>query len=162
MIFLTVGTQLPFDRLVRTVDDWAGRKQRKDILAQIGRHGWRPGNIKWVESLSAEEFSLQMRSSDVIISHAGAGTVFTALQLGKSVIVFPRRADLHEQRNDHQLAMAESFAKLGLIEVAFDEKSLLDKLDGIDRMPCPRKIEQYASEELINTIRAFINGSEQQ
>ena len=35
MIFVTVGAQLPFDRLVDTVDAWAGRKGDTEVLAQI-------------------------------------------------------------------------------------------------------------------------------
>lgn len=36
MIFVTVGTQVQFDRLIRTVDEWAGARARSDIFAQIG------------------------------------------------------------------------------------------------------------------------------
>ena len=37
VIFVTVGTQLPFERLVGTVDCWAaGQSPRPDVLAQVG------------------------------------------------------------------------------------------------------------------------------
>lgn len=158
MIFLTVGTQLPFDRLVGVVDAWAARQQRKDIFAQISHNGRKPKHIKWVEYLTPEEFIAQINSADVIISHAGAGTIFIALQSGKPIIVLPRLEQLHEQRNDHQVDMAQSLSELGLIEFALDERCLLDKLNEIDRLPSPKKIGPYASKELINTISAFING----
>ncbi len=35
MIFVTVGEQLPFDRLVRAVDEWAAASG-KEVFAQIG------------------------------------------------------------------------------------------------------------------------------
>ena len=42
MILVTVGTDLPFDRMVRVVDDWAGETGRRDVFAQIGEGGWEP------------------------------------------------------------------------------------------------------------------------
>jgi hypothetical protein len=33
MIFVTVGTQGQFDRLIRTVDEWAGGHGRTDVFA---------------------------------------------------------------------------------------------------------------------------------
>ena len=36
MIFVTVGSQLPFDRLVRAVDDWAAGNGGAAAFAQIG------------------------------------------------------------------------------------------------------------------------------
>lgn len=38
MIFVTVGHQTPFDRLIRLVDRWAEENMRHDLFAQIG-HG---------------------------------------------------------------------------------------------------------------------------
>jgi len=36
VIFVTVGAQMPFDRLVGAVDTWAGTNNRRDIFAQTG------------------------------------------------------------------------------------------------------------------------------
>ena len=47
MIFITVGTDLPFDRMIRALDDWAGASGRRDIFAQIGEGGWEPKNIEF-------------------------------------------------------------------------------------------------------------------
>ena len=45
MIFVTVGTQLPFDRLIRAVDNWAKAAGRRDVFAQIGPASYRPLHI---------------------------------------------------------------------------------------------------------------------
>ena len=37
MIFATVGTQLPFDRLIAAVDRWAGTRPGREVFAQIER-----------------------------------------------------------------------------------------------------------------------------
>ena len=36
MIFVTVGYQMPFDRMVESIDRWAGRHPDAAIFAQIG------------------------------------------------------------------------------------------------------------------------------
>ena len=36
MIFVTVGTQLAFDRMIKAVDEWAGARGRTDVFAQVG------------------------------------------------------------------------------------------------------------------------------
>ena len=59
------------------------------------------------------------------------GTILTALELGKPLLVMPRRAALGEHRNDHQLATVRRFAELGSVEVALDESELALKLDDL-------------------------------
>ena len=52
MIFMTVGTQFPFDRLVRAVDEAVGMELITDhIFAQIGKNATVPRNFESVETL---------------------------------------------------------------------------------------------------------------
>ena len=37
MIFVTVGSQLPFDRLVMTMDEWAGLNKETKVVVQMGK-----------------------------------------------------------------------------------------------------------------------------
>ena len=70
-----------------------------------------------------------MVAADAIVAHAGMGTILTALELGKPLLVLPRRASLGEHRNEHQLATARRFADTGRLAVAFDESELAQRLD---------------------------------
>jgi UDP-N-acetylglucosamine transferase subunit ALG13 len=54
VIFVTVGAQMPFDRLVKAVDQWAGENGREDIYAQIGQSDYRPSNIQWTKFLKPD------------------------------------------------------------------------------------------------------------
>ena len=56
MIFVTVGEQLPFDRLIKTVDEWAASQGREDVFAQIGKASYIPKHIKWTKFVSPEKF----------------------------------------------------------------------------------------------------------
>ncbi len=56
MIFVTVGAQMPFDRLVRSVDRWAAAEQRSNVFAQISTGSWIPQHIQWTEFLTPAEY----------------------------------------------------------------------------------------------------------
>jgi UDP-N-acetylglucosamine transferase subunit ALG13 len=157
MIFVTVGTDLPFDRLVRTVDAWAGETQRTDVFAQIGETAWRPTHIRFSKFLEPEEFRRCFNESTTIVAHAGMGTILSALQWGKPILVMPRQASLNEHRNEHQLATAKHLAGLGKIDVAFDEHSLRQKLERLSDLAAKERISPHASASLISALRAFIH-----
>src|SRR4051812_19357952 len=103
MIFVTVGTQVQFDRLIRTVDEWAGARARTDVYAQIGPSNDRFKHIRTERFIDPTEFRNCVEAASLVIAHAGMGSIITALELGKRIIVMPRRASLGEHRNDHQV-----------------------------------------------------------
>ena len=57
MIFVTVGTDLPFDRMMKVIDGWARENGRTDVFAQIGEGAWEPEFIKFAHFLQPPEFS---------------------------------------------------------------------------------------------------------
>src|SRR4051812_23579620 len=119
---------MPFDRLVRVIDDWAGRCQRTDVFGQIGRTAFRPRHFGSAAHLTPEEFRVRMREATGIVAHAGTGTIIAALQLRKPLLVLPRLSVLGETRNDHQIPTARHFADAGHILAAFDETELSEKM----------------------------------
>ncbi|WP_213739112.1 glycosyltransferase [Bradyrhizobium sp. dw_411] len=156
MIFATVGTQGQFDRLIRTVDEWAGAQGRTDVFAQTGPSDYHSEHIRTQRFIDPTEFRKRVEAASVVISHAGMGSIITALELGKKIIVMPRRASLGEHRNDHQLATAKRFAEQGRIMVAFTEQELLGKLDQVQAVAETERLSAQASPSLISTIRTFI------
>lgn len=156
MIFVTVGTELAFDRLVRTVDDWARENHRTDVFAQIGETGAEPSFIKFSRFLEPPEFAQCFASAHVIVSHAGMGTILSALNHGKPILVMPRLASLGEHRNEHQLATARRMHDLGAVSVAFDEAELRRQLAHIEELVARSEIGPFAEENLLFAIRDFI------
>lgn len=156
VIFVTVGTDMAFNRLVRTVDDWALASGRQDVFAQIGETDWHPAHMAWSKFLQPPEFARRFAEAEVVVAHAGMGTILSALQMEKPILVMPRRATLGEQRNEHQLATARHLSELGKINVAMDENELRTMLDGLGQL-CPReRIGAYASDSLLTALRDFI------
>jgi len=156
MIFVTVGTDMPFDRMVKVIDHWAGENCRDDVFAQIGEGGWEPKNIEFKNFLQPPEFSDLFQKARVIISHAGMGTILSALHFQKPILVMPKQASLGEHRNEHQTATARRMMETGGVHVAFNEAELRDKLDHLDSLTRGRQIGSFASESLVTGIRDFI------
>jgi len=155
-IFVTVGAQMPFDRLVSTVDVWAAKQKNVEVFAQTGSGDYVVQNIDSTKFIQPEEFKERVEWADRLVAHAGMGSIITALQHGKPILTMPRRASLQETRNDHQLATAERFLALDKIAVAMNETELLEKLSSLDELDATQKISAYASEQLIGALSAFI------
>lgn len=163
MIFLTVGTQLPFDRLVETMDVWSTAHSSEIALfgqiADPGVKGYFPKNFEWKSFVEPQEFKERFENAELIISHAGMGSIITALTLGKPIIILPRLASLGEHRNEHQLATAEKFQSRAGVHVVKDEKKLAKTVDQILQDPANTSrgnANPFASEQLINSLRDFI------
>lgn len=159
MIFITVGTDQPFDRMVKVVDAWAAKNGCDDVFAQIGEGGWEPQSIRFAHFLNPAEFKSHFMSARVIIGHAGMGTILSALHYGKPILVMPKKASLGEQRNEHQLATARRMMKMGNVAVAFDEEELREKLDHLDDLIPREKIAPVATGPLVTGIRHFVFSS---
>lgn len=65
-----------------------------------------------------DELTRAVAQADVCISHAGVGSVLSALRAGKHPLVIPRRADLGEHVDNHQLELARILHERGLVTVA--------------------------------------------
>lgn len=156
MIFLTVGTSFPFDRLVKAVDEAAGKGLiSQKIFAQVGVGGFKPKYFQSVETLDKKEFDCYFLQSQGIIAHAGMGTISMALDHNKPLLVMPRRKCFKELVNDHQLAAAERFEKLGHILAAYDSAQLIEKIEQLAMfVPVKRKVQP---ERVACRIKQFLD-----
>lgn len=157
MIFLAVGTQMHFDRLVKAVDEWAGAAPGRKVFGQIGKTDFRPRHMEYRTFLEPREFAEAIRRCRAIVAHAGMGSILSALQAGKPIVIFPRRGDLREHRNDHQVATAKQMRGRTGVIVALDEAELAAALDHLASAATPpTPIRPWASDELIDRLRRFI------
>lgn len=156
MIFVTTGAQMPFDRLVRAVDGWAGGTGR-EAFAQIGDAGYEPRHLEWTRFLPPAEFRARLDQASAVVAHAGMGTIIRCLELGKPILVMPRRASLGETRNDHQVATAKRFRALGMVRVANDEGELLSHLDEIERQRSNGRIGRAEEATLTRSLGRLLS-----
>lgn len=161
MIFIIVGTQEPFDRLVSYMDEWSLTTGYTDIVAQIAKASYIPKNFKWFDFRPNAEFDEIFNNADLVVSHAGMGSIILALQYSKPIIVMPRLAKYREHRNDHQLATANSFDKLGYVKAVYNKSELYSALSKKSEiLPAP-PISKYASDILLSTIEQFVHKKHQ-
>jgi UDP-N-acetylglucosamine transferase subunit ALG13 len=108
--------------------------------------------------LAPEEFRRRVAEATLLVAHAGMGSIITALELGKPILVMPRRGNLRETRNDHQVATAERFLANGRIQVAFDERELVARLNRLEDLLAKKQysLSATASPELIGALKQFI------
>ena len=124
-IFVTVGTQLPFPRLIDAVDRIAPSLGRP-VIAQVGPEGepgrWR--NLEVAPFLDTAAFAALAARAAAIVGHAGIGTYLTARSHGVPAVLVPRSAALGEHRNEHQRATARRLEGRPGLSVAWDMEAL--------------------------------------
>jgi len=161
VIFATVGTQLPFDRLMQGLDSWAARNADVPVFAQAGASRRRFAHLQTVAHLDQAAFRARFEAARLVVAHAGMGTILSAAELGKPVILMPRRAKFGEHRNDHQQDSARQMARLSNVTVVDDGEALHRALDslrarGFDLpQPCDA-VGGAALDPLLDVIRDFV------
>ena len=126
LILVCVGaSEYKLDRLLIMVDELCdeGVISGNEIIAQIGNTDYKPRNYKSFSLIGRDDFQHYMEQSELIITHAGTGSVIPPLKLGKKVIVFPRLQKYKEHLDDHQLELRDVFTNSGytLSAVAIDQ-----------------------------------------
>lgn len=110
MILVTVGTHhQPFDRLVQAADALARAGER--VVVQWGAASHPPRRCEGAAWMSPSELERLADQADVVISHAGPASLFLAWDRGLRPIVVPRRPELGEHVDDHQLRFVTHLAE---------------------------------------------------
>ena len=146
---------MPFDRMIKVVDTWVGANPGADVFAQIGDAAYTPENVKYTRTLTPSAFDAKIRECEIVIAHAGTGTIIKAHEFEKPIFVMSRKASLGETRNDHQVHTVELFSKRGYINSFDDEVELDDLFSHLGRIR-GAAIPKVASKQLIETISRFI------
>lgn len=144
MILITVGSrEYPFDRLIREVDRLVEQGVITDtVIGQIGHSRYEPKHFQWYRFLDREVFREYQRQADIIISHAGAGALVSALKLEKAVISVPRLYRYGEHIDDHQTQISGALASEGYLREVLDMDRLEDVLRETQADPIHKKYEK--------------------
>lgn len=155
MILATVGTQLPFPRLMTALNALAPRLE-EPVIAQTGPDAGSYPALDCRPSLAPADFSRLFQEARVVVAHAGMGTILSARRWHKPLVILPRRHDLREHRNDHQQATARHVAALPGIHVAWTEEDLAALLTTPDLSAANEEPGQ-AYQPLLDRLRSFID-----
>lgn len=104
--FVSVGNaKQHFSRLLNNIDALADILPQP-ILVQSGHTPFTSSVCDVIDFIAMDEFTEYVAKADVLILHAGAGSLLHAMKAQKYPIVVPRKAAFHEHVNDHQVAFA--------------------------------------------------------
>lgn len=131
MIFVTVGTQkFQMDRLLKAVDEIACKEiLQEKFFVQRGYGTYIPEHCDYVSFLNKGEMEQKVDQCTVLVCHAGVGSILLGLERQRKVIVVPRMERFGEHVDDHQIEIAESFAKAGYIKLVKNESLLADAIN---------------------------------
>jgi UDP-N-acetylglucosamine transferase subunit ALG13 len=155
VIVVTVGMQLGFDRLIKAMDALAP-SLGMPVIAQTGKGSYQPQHMDARVKIAPAEFEALVKEAQLIVSHAGIGTVLTAARCAKPILLVPRRAALGEHRNDHQLATVGKLAGRPGILVAQDENELPERIAEGLALKDWSSVQSPTARQLHNALAAFI------
>jgi UDP-N-acetylglucosamine transferase subunit ALG13 len=106
----------PFTRLIHAVTSIAYALPRP-VVVQHGHTPFESLECRGIAFLDMLAFESAISEAEVLILHAGAGSVIHALQAGKAPVIMARRAEFGEHVDDHQVEFARELALTGRVAV---------------------------------------------
>ena len=133
--FVSVGNATqPFGRLVHAVIALAPTLPQPVII----QHGVTPVAAAHCDCRSyviMTEFESLVARAQLLILHAGAGSVIHAVRAGKLPIVMPRSAGLGEHVDDHQIEFAIELERAGKIVLVREPANLAAAVESVLSRP---------------------------
>ena len=112
-VVVTVGTNhFSFRRLLERV--LAVVPPEVEVIWQTGWTDTSGLGIDAQVLMASDQLSAAMRSADLVIAHAGAGSAISAMRAGHRPVLVPRQALHHEHVDDHQVQIAAELGRQGL------------------------------------------------
>ncbi|MCA9582844.1 MAG: hypothetical protein KC416_13690 [Myxococcales bacterium] len=156
-LFVTVGNRTePFDRLLRTVDEVFGTHPTTGTC-QYGTSNVQPRGLEPHAFLSREDFLLRIQAADLVVAHAGVGTLAAAIEGGHLPLVMARRAP-EECVNDHQQEIVRALEGRGLVRPIEGPRDLAAALGEASAGRYPRIAVQ--GRRSLGDLRSSIHGGQ--
>lgn len=162
MIFASVGSMLPFERLVRAVDDWASAHPDQDVFIQIGDTEYEPRHVPFARMITMTEYRQRVRECDLFVAHVGMGSMLQALEDRKQALLLPRHQEWGEHTTDHQIHTAQRFGHLAGLRIVDTVEDLHRQMSVLLEEPLAvgEAISSQASPALLAGVRNFLNGGQ--
>lgn len=158
MIFASVGSMLPFDRLVQAVDQWAAANPSEEVYLQIGRGDYEPRHAPYVRMMPHTEYRRRLEACDLFVAHVGMGSILQSLEVRKQLLMLPRLAALREHTTDHQLHTAARFRDVEGLMIADDVETLQAAMSRLLREPLAQSggISHHAPQPMLDRVADYL------
>ncbi len=159
MIFVTLGTQdKQFNRLIKAIDkEIVAGTIKEEVIVQSGYSTYESKNMIIKKMIPLAEFNEYVKKCNLLITHAGVGSIMTGLLNNKKVIAVARKRAFHEHNNDHQLQIAEEFDKMGYIKHVQNLDNLGSAIKDIKKFK-PKKYKSN-NNDFVKVVSDFIDNN---
>ena len=79
-----------------------------ETVMQRGYSKYLPKNTKYFHFVSMNKAIEYIQKSELVVSHAGIGTIILCKEYGIPILILPRRKGYGEHMNDHQMEIAKA------------------------------------------------------
>ena len=125
MMLVTLGTQhQQFSRLLTYIEE---ADIDDEIIVQAGHTKFESKKMKIFDFIDYDKMNQYIDMADIIITHAGTGSILSPLKKKKTVIACPRKQEYGEHIDNHQEEIVNVFFSEGYI-LKLDENSELNTL----------------------------------
>ena len=151
---MTVGTgKRSFDRLLTCINDIA-KDSEEEFVVQKGCSDVDLHFCRDFRFTDDKEMIALIDDARIIISHAGAGTMITALKLGKPLIVVPRLKKFKECIDDQQVELAEMLSSEGKVAMVTDVCSLRNIIKSKKLKSC--NLGETGNGRLVGFLKSYL------
>jgi len=140
LILVLCGTQKQdFSRLINEV---AVLADEYDIIVQGGHNNYQSDKMTLLNFISPNNLQQLYEQAEVVITHAGAGSMIQSLKNQKKTLAVPRLSKYGEHVNDHQLELSKKLEELGYLLVYNDGDNFRDMFEKTKQFtPKPYKLQ---------------------
>ena len=96
------------------------------------------------------EYDGKIREADLVISHAGAGSIINALRNRKPLIIVPRLIEFGEHTNSHQVDLAKAMQERGKAIACIDVRLLQNAIKNAENFKPDLESERGKLVEALN------------
>lgn len=140
-IFVTVGTT-PFDTLIEAIDTF-NFKERLNITMQISTGKYVPKNYKFFDF--TERINEYYEQANIVVTHAGAGSIYNLLEKGKKIIIVPNL----DRIDKHQDEISNYVYKNNYGKVCYSIKEIGENIEKL--IECNIDLEKYTKVDFFCT-----------
>ena len=156
MTFVTVGNmRRSFIRLLEAVSSII-IKLPQPVIIQYGHTPFSCSGCTAVQFMDMDEFSRTLESAELLIMHAGGGSVIQAVRAGKVPVVVPRLLKYNEHIDDHQIELARTLGQTNKVVSAENTDDLERAI--LEALTRQKNRESFSSvPELMHLIEETLN-----
>lgn len=158
MILVLLGTQNnDFHRLLEEIEKNIKKGNIKEqVIVQAGFTRYKSNYMRMFNLIPREDLEKLVKKANLIISHAGLGSIEMCLENEKKVIAVPRLKKYGEHVNNHQKDLKTEFNKNGWI-IGINDVSELENAIKKSKTFIPKKYENKKENKVINIVKTYID-----